>query len=108
MNPKHVVMGVAAGAAVLAVIYAKNKLPGVARDAVNAVSPFNPNNIFYGGVNNAGASLTGDPSWNLGARLWEMFNPDQVAAERAMLNGAAPADPVYGMRRLDDVSPFMF
>jgi hypothetical protein len=108
MNGRQVFVGVAAGAAVLAVLYAKDKLPGVARDAVNAVSPFNPNNIFYGGVNSAGASLTGDPSWNLGARLWEMFNPDQVARERDMLTGAAPVDPVYGMRRLDDVSPFMF
>lgn len=75
-RPYAIVLGGAVGIYFLA----KNQ----AAKALNAVSPLNPNNVIYGGVNTAGAQVTGDANFNLGSWLFELLNPGAVAAEKQL------------------------
>lgn len=78
--------------------YLKNKLPSLAAvgatvgSAAQAVNPLNRDNVFYAGVNAAGAQVTGDRDFSLGAKLWEWVNPGQTALERSIVGGAEPVD----------------
>lgn len=55
---------------VLALWYLKNR----AGDAVQAVNPVNPDNVFYGGTNAVGEALTGDEDFNLGSWLYDQIH----------------------------------
>lgn len=80
----------AAAAAVLA-----RKASEAASSALEAVSPTNPDNVFYGGVNALGRALSGDPAWTLGGWLYDVTHPssglETPVARRRTLSGA-PAD----------------
>ncbi len=49
-----------------------------------AINPASPNNVAARSVNAVGAAASGDDSWNLGSRIFELMNPSTVAAERAL------------------------
>lgn len=85
-NERALLIGGALGVVALAVL---SKLPRLSADALNALSPFNRDNVFYSGVNNAGAALTSDPYFNLGSDvLFPLFNPGARAAEREALSAS--------------------
>lgn len=56
------------------------------------LNPVSPKNVVYSGVNSVAQQVTNDPSWNLGSKLWEWFNPAQVAKEKGLLTGASVSD----------------
>lgn len=47
-----------------------------ADNAVEAISPTNPDNIFASGVNNIGKSLSGKDNWNLGGWIYDITHAD--------------------------------
>jgi hypothetical protein len=63
-----VIAGLSAIAAL--VIYDKTKKAATA--GIDAIPPTNPDNIFYSGVNNIGASLTGQENFSLGVWLYDI------------------------------------
>lgn len=52
------------------------------------LNPASDKNLAYTGVNALGSAVTNDPSFNLGNRIWEAFNRDKVAQEKAITQGA--------------------
>ena len=69
-------MVVAAGATVLVLAYfAEKKVRAVSNDVIDAIDPTDPNNIFASGVDNVGASLTGNKNFKLGAWIYDVFHP---------------------------------
>ena len=93
----------AGGALVLGVvaymIWTKAKKTG-------AFDPTNPENIAYAGVNAMGAKLTNNPHFNLGASMFEWFNPGRVAAEHAAIYGAPMPEIVVNPLPQPDGSEF--
>ncbi len=56
-----------------------------AAQVANAVSPTNPDNVFAEGVDNVGASLTGDKNFKLGAWIYDQIHgttQEQLEAEQ--------------------------
>ena len=69
-------MVVAAGATVLVLAYfAEKKVRAVSNDVIDAIDPTDPDNIFATGVDNVGASLTGNENFKLGAWVYDVFHP---------------------------------
>lgn len=107
---KPLLWGLAAGVAVIGAVWAGRRAAGAAGaaigGAVQAVNPFNPENVFYRGANATGAAVTGEPAWNVGADLlFPLFNPTARALERDAL---APTTPGFFDLRavpVPDVSP---
>lgn len=82
--------------------YAQRK---VAALPAGSFDPTSRENLAYKGANQIGAALTGDNDFALGAWLWEVSHPGEVAAELDALR--APAAPV--MRAAPDSStPFWY
>lgn len=69
---KQLLMLIGSGA--LAFLYLKGKIEKTAAQVGNAVNPVNPDNIFYGGVNEIGSSLTGDEHFSLGSWIYEKIH----------------------------------
>lgn len=69
-----------AGAAVLVLgwLGARTVAQG-ASDAIDAVTPTNPDNVFYRGVNEVVRVLTGDPHATLGTKIYDWTHPETVA-----------------------------
>lgn len=68
-------MVVAAGATVLVLAYfAEKKIRAVSTEVVDAIDPTDPDNIFATGVDNVGASLTGNENFKLGAWVYDLFH----------------------------------
>lgn len=61
--------------------YAKRQALGLAP----SLNPVNPDNIFYGAVNETGAAITGNNNFSLGAWIWEATHPEIVAYEKELL-----------------------
>lgn len=93
-------LALVAGAAVVAFFVVK-KVADVGPKALQAVNPFNHDNVFATGVNAAVDAVApadspgrmADGSITGGSWLWAWLNPDAVAAERAL---TAPTNAVSG------------
>ena len=72
------------GLAAAAGLYVVGRRMGVTQATFN---PASPQNAVYQGVNAIGRGATGDEHWNLGAWMWETFNPVAAAADRAATSG---------------------
>jgi hypothetical protein len=57
-----------------------------------AFNPASDKNLAYGGVNAAGAAITGNPDYNFGAALFELLSPGALAAERRAIYGDGGPD----------------
>jgi len=57
-----------------------------------AFNPASDKNLAYGGVNAAGAAITGNPDYNFGAALFELLSPGAIAAERRAIYGDGGPD----------------
>lgn len=69
-------MVVAAGATVLVLAYfAEKKVRALSNDVIDAIDPTDPDNIFASGVDNVGASLTGNENFKLGAWIYDVLHP---------------------------------
>src|SRR5690242_9314021 len=77
---------------VVSAVLAARKAAATVGNAANAINPLNPENIFYGGVNAAGAAITGDSDFSLGGQIAEWFSP-AVAAANASLSTSPAAAP---------------
>lgn len=83
-------IGAGAGVVVLGVLwYAKNKAGDVLAGFGESVHVAVQENPIYTGVNAAGAAVTGDESFNVGAWWWEFTHPAEVAAEKRVTGGAS-------------------
>ncbi|GAA6152540.1 hypothetical protein [Pseudoteredinibacter isoporae] len=58
----------------VAVVYLSKKASEVATDVGQSINPINDQNIFYSGVNNLGAYVSGNPDWNLGTSIYDWLN----------------------------------
>jgi len=68
-------MVVAVGATVLVLAYlAESKAKEVGSNVVDALDPTDPDNIFASGVDNVGATLTGNENFKLGAWVYDLFH----------------------------------
>lgn len=69
-------MVVAAGATVLVLAYfAEKKIRAVSTEVIDAIDPTDPDNIFASGVDNVGASLTGNENFKLGGWIYDVLHP---------------------------------
>ena len=50
----------------------------VAESAVEAITPTNPENIFYSGVSSVGEAITGDENWTLGSAIYDMLHKEEM------------------------------
>jgi hypothetical protein len=55
-----------------------------AGDALQAVNPVNPDNVFASAANKVVQAATGEPDATLGAKIWEWLHPGAVAAEQSI------------------------
>jgi len=78
---KGLAIGIAAGVGLYA--YAKGEI----RSALKAVNPADRENVINQGVQKVGEAVTGDDHFNLGSRLFELFNPEVVRRENEVLRG---------------------
>lgn len=62
------------GAGTVAFFYLAGKIERTAAKVGNAINPVNPENIFYGGVNEVGTSLTGDKHFTLGGWIYDKIH----------------------------------
>lgn len=71
---------VALGAMGVGLAYFVVKKIPTAKDAINAVSPFNNDNVFSNGVDLLGKGLTGKDNWSLGGSIYDWshteYSPD--------------------------------
>lgn len=75
-DAKLLIVGFGVGAAVLIGVYiAGKKAADTAKDALNAVNPFNHDNVFATGVNKIGATITGDTNFTLGGAIYDWTHP---------------------------------
>ncbi len=74
-TPKTV--AIAAGVVVLGAWYLKKKAGDTVQEAANAVNPTNPDNIFYGGVNEVGSAVTGDEHFSLGSWIYDITHDEE-------------------------------
>lgn len=84
-----IVVGAIALVSVGAAFLAKRTAAGIASTAGSigaAINPVSDKNIFYGAANSVTQAITGDQNATVGTKLWELFNPSAVAAEKAMTN----------------------
>lgn len=72
-----ILVGIGVGlVALVAVFFAGKKALAVAATAANAVNPLNHDNVIASGVNNLGATITGDTSFTLGGALYDLTHSD--------------------------------
>jgi hypothetical protein len=71
---------------------AKAVADAVTQVVTEDLNPASDKNVVYRGVNSIGTQITQDSSFNLGNKLWEWFNPAQVAKEKGLLSGASPSN----------------
>lgn len=84
------VYAVVLGGAIGIYLFAKREVVDAVQSAAAAVNPLDQDNVFYTGVNAVGAKVTGG-EFSLGAAIYEWWNPDRVAAERAAIGATAGA-----------------
>lgn len=65
-------LAIIAGASALAALIIYDKTKKAATAGIDAITPTNPDNIFYSGVNHIGSSLTGQKDFNLGVWLYDI------------------------------------
>lgn len=53
------------------VVYISTRAKDAVVEVGNAVNPLNQDNVFYTGVNNVGAKITGDKDFNLGTVTYD-------------------------------------
>ena len=51
-----------------------------AEQAAWAVTPWNNDNVIYGGVNSVGGAITGDSSFSLGSWIYDVTHPEPTPA----------------------------
>ena len=73
---KHLAGLIVVGA--LGAWYLTRKASAAAVAAGSAINPVNPDNIFYGGVNEIGGAIAGEKSWSLGSWLYDVTHPNEV------------------------------
>jgi hypothetical protein len=64
----------------------------VKKTVAEDLNPASDKNLVYSGINHVAQVATDDPNWNLGGRLWEFWNRDKVAKERALTAPVSAAD----------------
>jgi hypothetical protein len=81
-----IVVGIGAIAAAYLITKGTKAAAEVAGNVAHAVNPLNRENVFYKGVSGVVDAVASDgQSIPLGVRIWEWFNPEKVASEKAML-----------------------
>ena len=58
-----------------------------AKEAAWAVTPWNNDNVIYGGVNSAGAAITGDNNFSLGGWIYDKTHSDPMAPVNVGVTG---------------------
>lgn len=100
------VLAIAGVAAAGFVAWRAGRVAGDAANAVGdavgragqAINPLNRDNVFYSGVNSAGAAVTGDENWNLGGWLYDITHGDPFKEPaKPSPSGAGPAYDVPGV-----------
>lgn len=71
IKAETVLIGVGVAVGIYLLYRTLNKAGEVAGDVVDAINPLNSENIFYSGVNNIGALLTGNDDFSLGAAVYD-------------------------------------
>lgn len=61
----------------------------LAKSGAWAVTPWNQDNVIYGGVNSAGAAVTGDSNFTLGGWIYDVTHPDPMAPKPVVNTGGA-------------------
>lgn len=90
-NRTLIYIGVGVGlVAAVAIVIGAVKGKKIVGEVANAVNPFNDENIFYEGANAAGAAITGEKEFSLGAWIWEKTHPGQVEQEKRITYGTGP------------------
>jgi hypothetical protein len=96
-------LGLLAAGVVVAVIVARKaaeSVGGGAAAVLDSMNPFSANNFAYRGANALGATLSGDPAFNLGSSLFDVLNPGALAAERAVFSPV----PAYNALDAEDMA----
>jgi hypothetical protein len=70
----------------------KNGLPALG----TAINPTNPDNVFYGGVNAVGQSVTGQADWSLGTSIYNWLHPNELAELGLTPRAAKTTDTITG------------
>lgn len=96
VKPVYIVAGGLVAAAAAYVLYRKassvgDSLVESAQDAAWAVTPWNPDNIFYGGVNTAGAAVTGNKDFTLGGAAYDATHKPDGSFDWTYLQTLTPA-----------------
>lgn len=63
----------------------------IAAEIIPAVNPANPDNVINGGFNRVTQWLTGDDSWTLGGRVYDVTHDDPLTGNSAAINVINPA-----------------
>lgn len=56
--------------------YTGKKAKAAAADVLESINPASTENVVYRFVNHIGASVTGDPNWNLGVEIYDLLHGD--------------------------------
>lgn len=94
LNRDNIAMGAGAVLAVALLAYVAWRRYG--EDAVQALNPLNPGNIFASTADQVVQNVTGDPAQTLGGAIFDYFNPRAGLAEGEALlaPGVIAAPPV--------------
>lgn len=85
-------LGIGAVVAIGGYFIWKNGLPALGK----AINPTNPDNVFYGGVNEVGESVTGNEHWTLGGTIYEWLHPGEAAELGLAPKAAKTTDTITG------------
>lgn len=85
-------IGIGAVVAVGGYLLWKNGLPAIGK----AIDPTSRDNVFYGGVNAVGESVTGNENWTLGGQIYDWLHPNEAADLGLAPKAAKTTDTITG------------
>lgn len=103
MKPIYYIAG---GLVAVAAVYVASRKVGegvtaavdLVGDVLNEVNPLNPDNVIYTGVNQVGATVSGDKNFNLGGATYDALHDPESANN--FLQMLTPAGQItYGIKR---------
>ena len=101
-------IGLTVGAVVFLAWFIKSQTTSAVDNAGAAIkntlsttlNPASPDNAVYSGVNGVGASVSGDPNFDLGIWIYDVFHPAQTLSEEQLAqtgqSGAPPLTTATG------------
>ena len=80
------IVGAVGGVAIAGLVIGRKALQvggqavDLAKEGAWAVTPWNNDNVIYGGVNSVGGAITGDSSFSLGSWIYDVTHPEPTPA----------------------------